>query len=149
MEPQFAPILASMRAGVSDGVSPPTSPRTLTLLAGCMRRACEGDPTLWSARWHGVVAYRGSAIGVAVKIWPEINGTPFPISDDAVRLASEGEARLFHNCFGAKPLVAVPTTFVWRPAVEAGWAAGGVRVIVTPGHYYRDRDEFTRPHSAQ
>ena len=66
---------------------------------------------------------------------PRVGGAPFPISDEAARVAAEQDARLFEECFGETATIAVPTRFDWYPALERGWAAAGVGTVVTPGRY--------------
>ncbi|SMC26310.1 hypothetical protein SAMN02746041_02600 [Desulfacinum hydrothermale DSM 13146] len=55
------------------------------------------------------------------------------------------EAVTFREDWQMVPKVAVPPTFIWNDAVEKGWAAAGVQVIVTPGRRCLARDADNRP----
>ncbi|RRJ84576.1 hypothetical protein D0544_05585 [Aestuariirhabdus litorea] len=46
---------------------------------------------------------------------------------------AQWEAQEHQRLLGIPPCVAVPPTFVWRADIESGWAAAGVKTVVTPG----------------
>jgi hypothetical protein len=75
----------------------------------------------------------------------ELPSKPLPVA--AVVAAAGEESRIFAATFGAPPEVAVPPTFVWTEDAESGWAAAGVRVVVTPGRRYESRDRNGEPAS--
>ena len=56
-----------------------------------------------------------------------------------IEAAVNEEAAKFRVIFGFAPVVAVPNTFVWTPAVERAWAASGVRYVVSCGRRYEGR----------
>ncbi|HMM75049.1 MAG TPA: glycosyl hydrolase [Gammaproteobacteria bacterium] len=62
-----------------------------------------------------------------------------PLSKPAVEAHVAAEIAAWRSLFGAVPAVAVPTTFVWTPAVERAWGVAGVRAVVTPGRRYEAR----------
>lgn len=147
-DPCFAPILASMRAGVRDGVFQLQLHGRSHYWLDALTKARSEDPAV--ASWlAGPDTWRSEDLpaGLQSRYGPVINDVAFPIHDDAVRIAAESEARLFEQCLGVQASVAVPTTFVWRPAVEQGWAAAGIRTMVTPGRRYRHRAQFANPDS--
>ncbi len=74
-----------------------------------------------------------------------------PLPEPALRAAVEVEVEAWRKLFGTAPVVAVPTTFVWTPAVERACAAAGLRVMVTPGtrHEGRGADGAPTPAGAR
>lgn len=62
-----------------------------------------------------------------------------------IRDMTRDEVLAFADCFGRIPAVAVPPTFVWTAEVEAGWAAAGVRAVVTPGQRHEGRGRGGNP----
>ena len=77
-----------------------------------------------------------------------IDGSALPSKElpvEAIERAACEEAKAFEQTFGNAPSVAVPTTFIWTPAVEQAWARAGLRVVVTPGRRYGSRDAAGRP----
>jgi hypothetical protein len=73
----------------------------------------------------------------------ELPSRSLPIS--AIHAAIEEEASLFAACFGQRPTVVVPTTFIWDDNVEVAWARQGVEVVITPGCRNTCRDAAGRP----
>ncbi len=73
--------------------------------------------------------------------WTDARTLPSrPLPSDEIRRAAAEECDLFERCFGQRPRVAVPTTFVWDDKVEAAWRHCGVRYLVTPGLRNRCRE---------
>jgi hypothetical protein len=145
----FGAIRAAMQAGVDSGVFQLQLHGRSHYWLPALTEACGANPAV--ARWlAGPDTWRTEALpaGLQSRWAPEVGGAQFPISDDATRTAAEAEARLFQECFGTVAAVAVPTTFVWTAAVEHGWAAAGIRAVVTPGRHYRHRRQFDDPGSA-
>lgn len=67
---------------------------------------------------------------------------PIPAAD--IERAVDEEISVFADIFGRRPSVVVPPTFVWDACVEAAWANGGVRTVVTPGRRFVGRDTAGR-----
>jgi hypothetical protein len=146
---RFAPLVRAMRAGVEGGVFALHLHGRSHYWRDALAKA--GDAHPYVARWlAGPETWRSEDLpaGIQSRWAPELNGATFPITRDAARAAAEDEGRLFAACFGAPATVAVPTTFVWNDAVERGWADAGIRVVVTPGRYYRHRGQLADPSSA-
>ena len=68
-----------------------------------------------------------------------------PLPEDEVAEAAAAEVSAFEACFGFRPAVVVPPTFVWTAAVERAWASQGLRTLVTPGRRYTCRDATGLP----
>jgi len=61
--------------------------------------------------------------------WTDVTTLPSrPLPESEIRAAVAEEVACFETSFGARPLVAVPPTFVWTEQVERAWAEAGVRV---------------------
>jgi len=143
---RFEPVLAAMRAGINEGV--------------------------FTLQLHGMEHYWPPAVMAAARIdsqvaaWLITNGIahseelPSRLQSrwiDAVSLPSQPlpeaeiyaavleEVKVYMQIFGAKPVIAVPTTFVWNNVVERAWAAHGVSCVITPGTRFESRDGQGRP----
>ena len=68
-----------------------------------------------------------------------------PLTQGAIVAAATDEVEEFKRCFGFRPAVAVPPTFIWNHLVEQAWRAAGVHVVVTPGRRFESRDGSGRP----
>jgi len=148
-DPRLAGIVEAMQAGVRSGVFQLQLHGRSHYWPEALAKASESTPEVASWR-SGQRAWRTEDLpaGLQSRWAPEIGAESFEIPAEAARAAAEAEARLFGECLGATASVAVPTTFVWNPDVEAGWAAAGIRAIVTPGRYYRRRGQFADPGKA-
>ncbi len=74
--------------------------------------------------------------------WTDCSSLPSsPIPEDEIETAAKEEVEAFRALFGYNPRIAVPPTFVWNEAVEKGWYAAGVRVILTPGQRFEGRGQ--------
>ncbi|WP_022948495.1 glycosyhydrolase [Methylohalobius crimeensis] len=63
---------------------------------------------------------------------------------DQIRSAVREEVECFEHCFGRRPQVVVPPTFVWDAQVEKIYADAGIKVLITPGRRYAGRDREGR-----
>ncbi len=145
---RFAPVVNAMRFAVDAGVFALQLHGRSHYWREALEKAREVNADV--ARWlAGPDTWRSEDLpaGLQSRWAPELDGATFAITPDAIRAAAKKEAALFAACLGIPATVAVPTTFVWNDAVEQGWAAGGIRVIVTPGRYYRRRKDFAAPRS--
>ncbi|AFL75528.1 glycosyhydrolase [Thiocystis violascens] len=78
--------------------------------------------------------------------WTDTSVLPSqPLSVETIRAAVAEEVSRFQDCFGVRPTVAVPPTFVWNRDVEQAWVEHGIQVIVTPGRRLTLRDAEGRP----
>jgi hypothetical protein len=78
--------------------------------------------------------------------WTDASTLPSqPLSESEINTAAAEESDVYARIFGAKPVVAVPATFVWDDTVERAWAAHGVSCIVTPGTRYQSRNKQGSP----
>lgn len=72
--------------------------------------------------------------------WTNASSLPSgPLTDEAVERAVKEEIEVYVRTIGRAPIVVVPPTFVWTPAVERAWAAHGVECVITPGCRYTAR----------
>jgi hypothetical protein len=77
-----------------------------------------------------------------------IDATSLPskaLESDALSLAIAIEVATYQAVFNSVPQVAVATTFIWTPAVEAAWAKAGIEIIITPGRRYSYRNAEGKP----
>lgn len=78
--------------------------------------------------------------------WTDASVLPSqPLPVETIRAAVAEEVSRFQDCFGVRPTVAVPPTFVWNRDVEQAWVDHGIQVIVTPGRRLTRRDADGRP----
>ena len=145
-DPRHAAVLAALRAGESAGVFalqlhglchywPPSllaraarDPGVADWLSGAGLGWTEDLPSALQSRWTDTATLPSRAL-------PE----------HTVVEAARTEVATWLRVFGTPPVVAVPTTFVWTPAVERAWATAGVRVLVTPGGRREGRDARGMP----
>lgn len=133
---RYGPVREAIRAGVDAGVFQLQLHGRSHYWLPALVEASRADPAV--ARWlDGPDTWHTETLPAELQSrWePRIGGTPFPVSDEAARVAAEEEARLFEECFGETATIAVPTRFDWYPALERGWAAAGISTVVTPGRY--------------
>lgn len=73
--------------------------------------------------------------------WTDTRTLPSrPLPEHEIKAEAALEVKIFSRLFGAPPQVVVPPAFLWNSVVEKAWAEAGVRVIVTPGQRYEERD---------
>jgi hypothetical protein len=149
-DPRFRPLIEAMRAGVRDGVFQLQLHGRSHYWLPALVEAAKSDPAV--AAWLGAAdTWHTEALPAELQSrWePRITGAPFRIPDDVAMSAAAQDARLFHECFGTPATIAVPTRFDWYPALERGWAAAGIRTVVTPGRYDSHRGQFGDPASSR
>jgi hypothetical protein len=145
-DPAFAPVLRAMKRGCDDGVfalqlhgeehywpqallsAAKTDPAVAAWVRASEPPSTEALPAGLQSRWIDAA---------------ELPSKPLPAAE--TRAAAQAEVAAFSRIFGKTPKVAVPPTFVWNEAVEAGWAAAGVEVVITPGRRYEARDKDGKP----
>jgi hypothetical protein len=73
--------------------------------------------------------------------WTDASRLPSQeLPPEEVAQAVREETEAFQKIFGAAPEVVVPPTFLWTRQVERAWLDAGVRVLITPGRRYAQRD---------
>lgn len=149
-EPEFASVVAAMRAGCREGVFAlqrhgfehfwPAS--VLTRLGAGARVSDDSPLTTALVRWLDDGGLRSETLPPALQSrWVDCARLPSsPLDPMAIEQAVREECKLLQQVFGDVPDVAVPNTFVWDDRVERAWAANGVHVVVTPGCRYEGRD---------
>lgn len=136
---RLAPVLAEMRAGVARGVFSLQLHGMQHYHPAVLDRACAGDPALRAWRRQTFPATEDLPSPLQSR-WTDASSLPSRALDEAdISRRATAEVSTFARIFGLMPAVAVPPTFVWTDAVEAAWAAAGVRALVTPGERYEMR----------
>ena len=145
----FAPTLAAIRHGAERGVFALQLHGDEHYWPAALLAAARRDPRV--AHWlagPGILSTEGLPAALQSR-WIDATGLPSkPLPADEIRAAALAEAANFRAILGRPPEVAVPPTFIWDDAVEAAWAEGGVRFVVTPGRRYRARDADGSPSAA-
>lgn len=142
----FEPVLAALRAGINEGVFAPQLHGLEHYWPPAVMAAAREDVQV--AEW-----LKQNGIGLSEDLpsrlqsrWIDAASLPAqPLSDAEIFAAVAEEVKVYMQIFGAKPAIAVPTTFVWSDVVERAWAAHGVSCIITPGTRYEYRDRQGRP----
>lgn len=139
-EPAYARIVEAMGQGCESGVFALQRHGLEHCWPASLLAQARADEAL--QRWLADPLARSEALPSALQSrWVDTSTLPSQaLPPGAVAHAVAAEAALFLEVFGCAPTVAVPNTFVWDEAVEAAWAATGVRCVVTPGKRYGGRD---------
>jgi len=142
--PEFAPILATLQAGIVRGVLAPQLHGMTHFWPPALARAALAQAQV--AAWLAAPSLTEQLPSPLQSRWTDASELPsLPLNDALVRAAVAEEVAAYTRLLGAPPQVVVPPTFVWTAAVEAAWAAVGVRVLVTPGQRFTCRDGAGRP----
>lgn len=142
--PEFAPILAAMQAGIMRGVLAPQLHGMTHFWPPALARAALVQAQV--AAWLAAPDLTEQLPSPLQSRWIDASELPsLPLDDARVRAAVAEEVAAYTRLLGAPPQVVVPPTFVWTAAVEAAWAAAGLRVLVTPGRRFTCRDGAGRP----
>jgi len=132
-------ILAAMREGIAEGVFAPQLHGMEHYWPAALARSAVSDESVrrWLADGEATTE---SLPDVLQSRWVDASQLPSQaLAAAEIQRAVAAERRLFESLFGETPRVAVPNTFVWNDDVERGWAAQGVRYVVTPGTRYEAR----------
>jgi hypothetical protein len=138
-DPRFAPVLEALSDGRTRGVFA----LQLHGLEHC------GPPALMAARDEPARQWLMQEVPAATEQLPAhlqtrwvdastLPSTPLPAGEMEAAVAEE--VREYTRIVGQAPEIVVPPTFVWTRAVEAAWAAQGLRCVVTPGWRYLRRN---------
>lgn len=143
---RFESVLTALCAGIDEGVFAPqlhglehywppaviAAARTDVQVAGWLKTdgiaLSEDLPSRLQSRWIDAASLPSQ-----------------PLSEAEIYAAVEEEVKVYMQIFGAKPAIAVPTTFIWSDVVERAWAAHGVSCMITPGTRHESRDGQGRP----
>ena len=143
---RFEPVLTALRAGINEGVFAPQLHGLEHYWPPAVIAAARADVQV--AAW-----LKTNGIALSEDLPPRlqsrwINAASLPsqpLSEAEIYAAVAEEVKVYMHIFGAKPTIAVPTTFVWSDVVERAWAAHGVTCVITPGTRYESRDGQGRP----
>lgn len=138
---RFAPVRNAIGEGVEAGVFAPQLHGMEHYWPPALLAAAERDPAVrvWLAapgipRTEDLPAHLQSR-------WADAATLPSrPLPEAEISAAIAEEVGLFTRLFGRPPEVAVPPTFLWNDAVERGWEAAGLTVLITPGIRFEARD---------
>jgi hypothetical protein len=142
----FAPVLNALRAGISEGVFAPQLHGLEHYWPPALLKAAKTDAQIeaWLAG-DGMTRSEDLPSHLQSR-WVDASTLPSrPLSASEIDAATADETEVYKQIFDAKPLVAVPTTFIWNDDVERAWAAHGINCIVTPGTRYESRDKQSHP----
>lgn len=143
-EPEFAPILAALRAGMERGVLAPQLHGMTHFWPPALARAAQIQPKV--AAWLAAPELTENLPSHLQSRWTDASDLPSrPLSIKAIEGAVAEEVALYTRLLKTRPEVVVPPTFVWDARVEAAWAAAGVGLVMTPGRRYTGRDGKGQP----
>ncbi len=142
----FERVLAALRAGINEGIFAPQLHGMEHYWPPAVMAAARTDTqvTAW---------LKTNGIAQSEKLPPRlqsrwIDAVTLPsrsLSETEIYAAVVEEIKVYIQIFGTKPVIAVPTTFIWSNVVERAWAVHGVSCIMTPGTRYESRDKQGRP----
>jgi hypothetical protein len=145
-DPRFAEIRAALQAGIDAGVFVPQLHGQCHYWPDTVMAVAARDPAVRDWLVSPAPARTEALPSPLQSRWVDAASLPSkPLADAAIRQAAAAEAETFRALFGAPPLVAVATTFVWNDAVEAAWRAAGVEAVIAPGRRATCRDAQGRP----
>lgn len=148
--PAYADILAAIRAGIAAGVFVPQLHGMAHYWPAALMRAGETDADVRAWILAGPGQASETLPSPLQSRWVDAGVLPSrPLPEAEIRAAVGEEIACYRRIFGSAPEVVVPPTFVWTEAVEAAWAAHGVRVLITPGRRCSGRDAQGRPACAR
>lgn len=142
----FEPVLSAMRLGIDEGVFAPQLHGMEHYWPHAVMMAAKSDAHV--SEWLKIngIALSEDLPSHLQSRWTNAASLPsYPLSEAEIHAAVAEEVDVYMQIFGEKPIVAVPTTFVWNDVVESAWAAQGVSCIITPGTRYESRDRQGRP----
>lgn len=145
-DPAYAEILTTIQEGIEAGVFAPQLHGMAHYWPDALMRAAQYDPPVHNWVLSGPGQETEALPSPLQSRWVDTSILPsHPLPTSAINTAVAEEITLYRNVFGAIPGVVVPPTFIWTDAVEAAWAAHGVRCIVTPGRLCTGRNANGQP----
>ena len=143
---RFEPVLTALRAGINEGVFAPQLHGMEHYWPPTVIAAAKTDTQV--ATWlktNGIARSEDLPSRLQSR-WIDAASLPSqPLSETEIYAAVVEEVKVYIQILGIKPVIAVPTTFVWNNVVERAWATHGVSCIITPGTRYESRDGQGRP----
>ncbi|RFC35560.1 MAG: hypothetical protein DID92_2727743941 [Candidatus Nitrotoga sp. SPKER] len=143
---RFKSVLTALYAGINEGVFAPQLHGMEHYWPPVVMAAAKTDAQV--ATWlktNGIPQSEALPSRLQSR-WIDAASLPSQsLSEAEIGAAVVEEVSMYTQIFGTKPVIAVPTTFVWSNAVERAWANHGVSCIVTPGTRYESRDTHGRP----
>jgi len=145
-DPRFDAVRAAIQSGIQAGVFVPQLHGQCHYWPPALMAAASNNPGLrdWLA-----APEPASTEGLPSPLqsrWVDASSLPSnALPDDAIQRAVATEAADYEALFGSAPQVAVATTFVWTDAVEAAWAQGGIKAVITPGRRATCRNAAGQP----
>ena len=143
---RFEPVLTALRAGINEGVFAPQLHGLEHYWPPAVIAAARADAPVATWLKTNGLAYSEDLPPRLQSRWINAASLPSqPLSEAEIHAAVTEEVKIYMQIFGTKPIIAVPTTFIWGDGVERAWAAHGVRCVITPGTRYESRDMQGRP----
>ncbi|MEQ1584035.1 MAG: hypothetical protein ABL875_08225 [Candidatus Nitrotoga sp.] len=143
---RFGPVLVALHAGINEGVFAPQLHGLEHYWPPAVIAAARTDAPVTAWLKTNGLAYTEDLPSRLQSRWIDATSLPSqPLSETEIYTAVAEEVKVYMQIFGAKPAIAVPTTFIWSDEVERAWAAHGVRCVITPGTRYESRNMQGRP----
>jgi hypothetical protein len=142
----FEPVLAALHAGINEGIFAPQLHGMEHYWPPAVMAAARTDTqvTAW-LKTNGIAQSEELPPRLQSRWIDAVTLPSQPLPETEVYAAVVEEIKVYIQIFGTKPIIAVPTTFIWNNVVERAWAAHGVSCIITPGTRYESRDGQGRP----
>jgi hypothetical protein len=145
-DPRFDDVRAAMQEGTAAGVFAPQLHGQCHYWPPAVMAAAKTDPAVRAWLTTPEPAATEQLPSHLQSRWVDASVLPSrALNADDVRQALAHEASAYEALFGAKPQVAVATTFVWNDVVEAAWSKAGIEVIITPGRRAAGRNAAGAP----
>lgn len=143
---RFEPVLAALRAGINEGVFAPQLHGMEHYWPPAVMAVAKTDAQVAAWLKTNGIAHSEELPPRLQSRWIDAATLPSqPLPEAEIYAAVAEEVRVYMQIFGAKPIIAVPTTFIWNSVVERAWATHGVSCVITPGTRYESRDGQGRP----
>ncbi|MEO6423459.1 MAG: hypothetical protein ABIR84_12480 [Candidatus Nitrotoga sp.] len=143
---RFEPVLTALLAGINEGVFAPQLHGMEHYWPPAVMAAARTDAQVAAWLKTNDLAQSEELPPRLQSRWIDATSLPSqPLSKAAIDAAILEEVSVYTQIFGAKPVIAVPTTFIWSSLVERAWATQGVKCVITPGTRYDSRDGQGRP----
>jgi hypothetical protein len=143
---RFEPVLTALHAGINEGVFAPQLHGMEHYWPPAVMAAARTDTQVTAWLKKNGIAQSEELPPRLQSRWIDAASLPSqPLSEAEIDVAVVEEVSVYTKIFGVKPIIAVPTTFIWSNVVERAWAIHGVSCIITPGTRYESRDKQGRP----
>jgi len=143
---RFEPVLTALHAGINEGVFAPQLHGMEHYWPPTVIAAAKTDAQVATWLKTNGIAHSEDLPPRLQSRWIDAASLPSqPLSETEIYAAVVEEIKVYIQIFGTKPVIAVPTTFIWSNVVERAWVTHGVSCIITPGTRYESRDKQGRP----